>query len=311
MRLAPETAHAAVGHLLNVFQKTPSRSLVAPHISIRSLPQLRLRNRLGLAAGFDKNGQWARAMHLLGFGFVEVGTVTPLPQAGNPPPRLWRIPEKEALVNQMGFNNCGLKQFSENLRRYPRLGPVIANIGRGKSIENAIADYIDCLRGLTGLVDGFVINVSSPNTPGIRDLQSPRFIEELAPHLPQGVPVWIKLAPDLTGDSLNEILNAVNDTDGLSGVCLTNTSKRLALELYGFNEGGLSGRPLFTRALEMVATAKQRLKPHKTLIGVGGVATVADARAMRNAGADLVEIYTAFIYGGPERVREIASSLSQ
>ncbi|MBI1859420.1 MAG: quinone-dependent dihydroorotate dehydrogenase [Deltaproteobacteria bacterium] len=311
LQFTPETAHAIVGKLLDQFQRITTPQLSAPAIRIPSIPTIAFRNRLGLAAGFDKNGEWPRALLTLGFGFLEVGTVTPLPQPGNPRPRLWRYPEREALVNRLGFNNCGLDEFCANLKHYAIPGPVLANIGKGVAtpLEEAVGDYQKSLEKLSGLVQGFVVNVSSPNTEGLRSLQSTAFLDSLIPLLPKDMPVWIKLAPDLELADLDALCDRVNDAPAITGLVLTNTSRTLAKELYNFDEGGLSGRPLFTRALEMVGWARTRLKPGKTIIGVGGVSSAEDAQNMRSAGADLVEIYTGFIFGGPALVREIAAVL--
>lgn len=306
--LPPETSHWIVARLLERFQR--SVKLKSRETPIR-VSGLQFNNRLGLAAGFDKDGRWPRAFEGLGYGFVEVGTVTPLPQAGNPKPRLWRFRDREALINRMGFNNCGIQQFKMNLARYRATIPIFANIGKGRDTPSgsALSDYRTCLEGLSGLVDGFVINVSSPNTPGLRDLQSIDFLDRLEPILPS-VPVWIKLAPDLSTEDLKLLCHRINDSRMLSGVVLTNTSIVLARELYGFEQGGLSGRPLFNRALEMVTAARVVLKNEKSIIGVGGISSGDDALAMRSAGADLIEIFTTFIFKGPAIVSQIISSLS-
>jgi len=308
LRLDPEKAHHRVIQLLKAYQKLPSKPKF-PAIEVRSLPHLKFRNRVGLAAGFDKNAEVFPALAKLGFGFLEVGTVTPLPQAGNPKPRIFRIPPA-ALVNALGFNNCGLEQFALNLAKHKCPVPVFANIGKGKATPNeaAIEDYKISLRHLRDKAQGFVINISSPNTPGLRGLQNAKFIEELSEELPIGRPVWLKFAPDLADDELKELCAQVKTHSRINGVVVTNTSRALA-ETAGFQQGGLSGMPLFDRALECVTIAREALGPEKILVGVGGISDVAQARQMREAGADLIEIYTAFIYQGPELVKKLADEI--
>jgi dihydroorotate dehydrogenase len=281
-------------------------------IRIRSVQKLRFCSRLGLAAGFDKDAQVFPALFSLGFGFIEVGTVTPRPQKGNPRPRLWRS-ANESLVNQLGFNSCGVEEFRNNIARHRVITenrPLFANIGKNKSTpsEIAVTDYAELFEKLRHLVDGFVVNVSSPNTPGLRDLQSESFLTEIARVAPVNLPVFVKLAPDLSNEEIKGLVGFINKEDRFSGVVLTNTSRALARSIAGREEGGLSGAPLFERSLECVSIAREILKD-KILIGVGGVCNSYRATEMRNAGADLVEIYTSFAYGGPSLVRELAETL--
>lgn len=315
LKLPPETAHAIARFFLRLYQLTkkifgarfepgPFLIKVPPHY------EFKVRSRLGLAAGFDKNAEMFPALLHLGFGFVEVGTVTPLPQAGNAPPRIWRV-APEALINHMGFNNVGLKEFQKNLRKYQSWvnAPVLANIGKNKNtpIEQALNDYEQCIQALQGLVSGFVINISSPNTPGLRDLQSVSFLQGLVPILSEDKPSFIKLDPDLSKTEFDELCDFVLNTERLSGVVLTNTSRSLS-EIRGFSQGGLSGPPLFATSLDRVEMARALFQGRKIIIGVGGVSSLDDALKMREAGADLVEIYTAFVYKGPKLIREITKS---
>lgn len=313
--LPPEVAHSVGVAFLQLYQwiwfQLCRRRLPAAHIHIRSVPQISFRNRLGLAAGFDKDAQVFAAAGLLGFGFVEVGTVTPQPQIGNAKPRLWRL-GGEGLVNQMGFNNVGADRFCENLRRYRERAQgvvLFANVGKGRATSNefAVGDYVATAQAVSPWVDGIVVNLSSPNTPGLRDLQTEQFVERLAAHLPK-LPVFIKFAPDLEDAKLGSLLEQVGRIDAFTGVVLTNTSIRLA-QLAGKDRGGYSGPKLFERSLECVTRAREILPDSKWILGVGGVSSPAQALAMRKAGADLIEIYTSFVYQGPGLVSKLAAAL--
>jgi len=314
--LPPETAHAIALLGLKVYQSLRKRFGKSPTIYQVSLSippkfQLAFSSRLGLAAGFDKQAEVFPALGFLGFGFVEVGTVTPLPQRGNPKPRIWRV-GSQSLVNQMGFNSVGLREFKNNIQKNRRFSqvPVFANVGKNKNTEpeKALNDYHTCIEALEDCVDGFVINISSPNTPALRDLQNTRFLESLKSVLSKEKPTWIKLAPELSSSEFVELIEFIKEDPLLAGVVLHNTSSELALER-GFERGGLSGPPLFSRTLERVEEAASILRGKKTLVGVGGISSVKDAIKMKSCGADLIEIYTSFIYQGPKLVREISSSL--
>ena len=316
LKLDPETAHHTVIALLKSYQwwhfRLLKQELGGEDLRVPGLPRLRFRSRVGLAAGFDKNAEVFAGLSRLGFGFIEVGTVTPLPQEGNPKPRIWRL-RPDALVNALGFNNCGLSVFQKNLIRYRNAVsdfPLFANIGKGKLTPNeqAIDDYRQAFRALAHLVDGFVINVSSPNTPGLRSLQSTDFLEQVAKEIPVGKPVWFKFAPDLSESELLSLCEWIKREPRATGVVLTNTSRALA-DAQRFPLGGLSGGPLFQRALECVSLARSVFREDKVIIGVGGVSSGEDARRMRKAGADLIEIYTGFIYQGPDIVREVSHAL--
>lgn len=316
LKLPPEVAHRVAFTALRLWQffhfkclrrGLPPRKTL--HVGTAPLNRVPFRGRVGLAAGLDKNAEAFAALGLVGFGFIEVGTVTPLPQPGNPRPRLWRLPD-QALLNCLGFNNGGAERFRRNLLRYRAHAsglPVLANVGKGAKtpLDMAVTDYGVLFEMLRDCVDGFVVNVSSPNTPGLRDLQSTEFLERLMPLLPEDKPVLVKLAPDLENESLRDFCRQVSESSRLSGIVLVNTSRALAVSRASAEKGGLSGRPLLPRALECVGIAREALSGEKTIVGVGGVASLADARAMRAAGADLVEIYTSFVYQGPALVREL------
>lgn len=279
--------------------------------------------RYGLAAGLDKDGRAALAWSSLGFAFAELGTITPRPQSGNDQPRVFRLPHSHALVNRMGFNNDGVDALSSRLegwgvrRGNRKLGiPVGVSIGRNKATPNeqATDDYLTCLRPVAGFADYVAVNVSSPNTPGLRDLQGGDELAELltaltaeAERLTPGdaVPIFLKLAPDLTDHALDQAAE-VAEVAGIRALIATNTTlSRAGIDprdaTAASQSGGLSGAPLTRRAREVVA----RLARRDTLpvIGSGGVMSVADGRAMRDAGASLVQLYTGFIYGGPGLVR--------
>lgn len=311
-RIAPVRGamRATIGHL----DPATTPGAARPHIGTRVLP-----GRLGLAAGMDKDADAVLGMAALGFAFVEVGTVTPRPQPGNDRPRLWRLMDADGLRNRMGFNNRGVDAMVDNLRelRSTRAGRAVvvgANIGKNKTTaeEDAAEDYRVCARAVAPWVDFVVVNVSSPNTPGLRDLQA---VDHLRPVLQAArrgceegvvrrIPLFVKIAPDL-GDS--EILEVVALTRelGMEGVVATNTTID-----HDLGEGGVSGRPLNPRALEVVRLVSRHLGEDQTLIGTGGIATAEDAARMIEAGADLVEAFTAFVFEGatwPGRVnRQLA-----
>ena len=285
---------------------------------------------LGLAAGFDKNAVGIDALAALGFGHVEVGTVTGEPQPGNPRPRLFRLPEDRAVVNRMGFNNDGAEVVARRLaartrglarldhRRRPVLG---VNIGKSKVVpeDEAARDYEKSARLLAPYADYLVVNVSSPNTPGLRDLQA---VEKLAPILTavrrvaEGVPLLVKIAPDLADKDVLEVADLAVEL-GLDGMIATNTTisrdglvtDPTAVEAVG--PGGLSGRPLAARAEAVLRMLRERVGPAMTLVGVGGISTPDDARARLAAGATLVQGYTAFVYEGPAWPRRIVKGLAE
>ena len=278
-------------------------------------------HRVGLAAGFDKDGRWLHALAAMGFAFVEVGTVTPRPQSGNPKPRLFRLKADRGLINRMGFNNGGLDALIERLRQRPEGLIVGGNIGRNKSTSNedAADDYLTCFKGLHPHVDYFAVNVSSPNTPGLRELQDREPLTALLDQLqtfnrsqPVQRPVFLKIAPDLTDDQLDDIVGLVSDT-GIDGVIATNTTiSRAGLvapatEVEGIGAGGLSGAPVRRRSTEVVRHLRE--KGDFTIIGVGGVEDGPSAKEKVDAGADLVQVYSGMVYTGPGIVRKCLSGL--
>jgi len=277
-----------------------------------------------LAAGFDKNGEYVEALNNLGFGFIEVGTVTPLPQPGNDKPRMFRLPEDAALINRMGFNNKGVDTMAERLRllkdRHPEI-IVGGNIGKNKNTpnEDAVYDYIKCFDRLFDVVDYFVVNVSSPNTPGLRALQEKEPLMELLNTLQKrnrkndiSRPILLKIAPDLTDTQLDDIIEIVNET-GIAGIIATNTTISrdglYAPESLKGEMGGLSGKPLTKRSTEVIRYLSEKSGKSFPIIGVGGIHSAEDAKEKLDAGASLVQLYTGFIYEGPGLIKRICKSL--
>jgi dihydroorotate dehydrogenase len=294
----------------------PRASAEDPALAIE-LAGLRLPNPVGLAAGFDKNAEAPGAMLAAGFGFVECGTVTPLPQAGNPRPRLFRLSQDQAVINRMGFNNAGLERFAANLGRRAS-GIVGANIGANKDAADRIGDYVTGLKRLWGLADYFTVNVSSPNTPGLRALQTGAALDELLGRVAEAraalaghAPVFLKVAPDLESDEIEAIAEAVaaNRFDGIV-VGNTTLSRPDALTSSHRGEaGGLSGAPLMTRSTRVLGAFHAAANGRFALIGVGGIASGADAYAKIRAGAGAVQLYSALVFQGPGLVTAIRRDL--
>jgi len=323
-RADPEAIHHHTLAALRLTARTgPGRSLCAFASGVSStaavgspieLMGIRFRNRIGLAAGFDKDGVAIRGWSALGFGFIELGTVTPRPQPGNPKPRLFRLPADEALINRMGFNNLGADALARRIGdARPTLpdGFVIGvNIGRGRDTpdETAIDDYIAAARAVAEVADYLAINVSSPNTPGLRDLQEPArllaLIEAVRGAAPSA-PILVKLAPDLAGSRLDELVLALASSPA-RGVLLSNTTtERAGLRSPHANEeGGLSGTPLRERTRDAVARVRRLVGPKLTIIASGGIGSAGGASAVRAAGADLVQLWTGMIYAGPGLIGE-------
>ena len=272
-------------------------------------------NPVGLAAGFDKNAQVPDAMGKFGFGFVECGTVTPRPQAGNPQPRLFRLIEDGAVINRMGFNNGGMQEAARNLKARRGRGIVGINIGANKDSADRISDYVLGFAALAPLADYVTVNVSSPNTPGLRGLQNREELTRLLDSLITAragtkKPILLKIAPDLDHHALDEIA-AVVRTSAIEGLIVSNTTiARPPLKSSHAREtGGLSGRPLFAPSTEVLRGMRQRLGKSVTLVGVGGIAGGADAYEKIRAGASLVQLYTALVYQGPGLVTRIKQEL--
>lgn len=266
---------------------------------------------IGLAAGFDKDAVAVRALPALGFGFVEVGTVTPLPQPGNPRPRMFRHPEAESLQNALGFNNGGLDALRRRLERlHPAPVPLGVNLGKNRATppEAALGDYATLLSGLGGLCDYLVVNLSSPNTPGLRDLQTPAFLAELLT-LARGItrtPVLIKIAPDLEPEAAADLAEAAVES-GAAGIVATNTTIDYALLPGAKAFGGLSGKVLREKSFRVFEAVARRLFGRAVLVSVGGVDSGAEAYRRLRAGANLVQVYTALVFHGPAlpwRMRE-------
>lgn len=278
---------------------------------------------VGLAAGFDKDARWIDSLSELGFAFIEIGTLTPKAQIGNPKPRLFRLPKDEALINRMGFNNSGVEAAVERLKTRRSKVIVGGNIGKNKVTpnENAVDDYLICFEALYPHVDYFVVNVSSPNTPGLRELQEKGPLLNILNQLQvknqekeKPKPILLKIAPDLTDGQLDDIVEIVNES-GTSGIIATNTTiareglsvgPRVVDEI---GNGGLSGKPLESRSTEVIRYIAKRSEGQIPIIGVGGIQTARDAREKLSAGASLVQVYTGFIYEGPNIVKNIVSGL--
>jgi dihydroorotate dehydrogenase len=286
-------------------------------------------NAVGLAAGFDKDARYLDELEALGFGHVEVGTVTPRPQAGNPKPRLFRLVQDKALINRMGFNNEGMEAMAARLeKRKPGQMRLGINIGKNKDTPNETAtdDYLLCFRRLYAFADYMVVNVSSPNTPGLRALQDKEplthllqtLLNERAQFVQQGLPdkpLLLKIAPDLSDTQLDEIAELSLET-GINGLVVNNTTLSRAglqtpeADVTAIGAGGLSGAPLTRRADEVLRYLRTRLPQTFPIIGVGGIMTADDAAERRAAGAQLVQLYTGFVYGGPDLVRAISRRLA-
>lgn len=275
-----------------------------------------LPNPVGLAAGLDKNAVAIRGLGGLGFGFVECGSVTPRPQAGNPRPRLFRLEEDRAIINRMGFNNDGLEAFAARLARRPSGVVVGANLGANKDSGDRIADYETGLRRLGDLADYLTVNVSSPNTPGLRGLQTVEALEPLLTRIkaarPAGRPVFLKIAPDLSGEDIGRIVEA-SLLHGLDGLIVSNTTLDRPDTLrsaHAGEAGGLSGAPLRARAAMALAAAVEASAGRLPLIAVGGIADGAEAYARVRAGASAIQLYSALVFEGPGLVRRIKDDLA-
>ncbi|MGV9007538.1 MAG: quinone-dependent dihydroorotate dehydrogenase [Brevundimonas sp.] len=315
-RLDPETAH---GLTIRALARVPLPAPPAddPILATR-VGGLKLGNPLGLAAGLDKNAEALRGLSRLGFGFVECGSVTPQPQAGNPKPRLFRLPEDRAVINRMGFNNAGLDAFADRLAQRPSATVVGANLGANKDTEDRAADYVTGLRRLAGLADYFTVNISSPNTPGLRALQGRAALDDLLGRIcearsPGGAPVFLKIAPDLTPGEIGMIVEATL-AHGINGLIVSNTTLDRPDSLRSARKteaGGLSGAPLKARAMAALRAAAEAGAGRLPLIAVGGIDSGAEAYARIRAGAAAVQIYSALIYEGPGLVGRIKRDLAE
>ncbi len=324
-----ETAHHAVFAALKMGFALPGSGWVLQgrgpaYESPLEAMGLRFRNPVGLAAGFDKDAVLGDTWADLGFGYAEFGTVTPRPQPGNPKPRLFRLVQDEAIINRMGFNNAGADALASRLEKMHRRDLVVGvNIGKNKdtALEDAASDYLKCLQRLHDLGDYFVVNVSSPNTPGLRQLQDKDRLVEILSTLQdwnqgQSVPrpLLLKIAPDLTDTQLEEVAATALETQ-LAGLIATNTTiartglRASATDVEAIGAGGLSGAPLTARAGEVLTFLKQIIQDKMTLVGVGGIMEGAHAAERKAQGADLVQLYSGYVYRGPGLVREVVEAL--
>jgi dihydroorotate dehydrogenase len=329
--LSPEQAHHLSLSLFRIALQVPVLGSLLRQAFRSNDPKLKKEvmglsfpNPVGLAAGFDKDGRHYKTMAALGFGFVEIGTVTPRPQAGNPRPRLFRLPKDEALINRMGFNNEGVDAMVERLKNRPDNLIIGGNIGKNKDTPNEKAheDYFICFEKLFPYVDYFVVNVSSPNTPNLRELQNKEPLLYLLNTLQnknrekkEPKPILLKIAPDLSDEQLDDILDIVQES-GIAGLIATNTTiDRKGLNTSGeqvtaIGNGGLSGAPLKQRSTEVIRYLKER-KPELLIIGVGGIASGDDALEKIEAGATLLQVYSGLIYEGPGLIRKLNRTLQK
>lgn len=328
--MEPEAAHHRVTHGLSFFSKIWGMKSIIKSMYCYEHPSLerevfgiRFKNPVGLAAGFDKNAEYVDELSRLGFGFIEIGTVTPKPQPGNEQPRMFRLVEDEALINRMGFNNQGADVAAGRLKFLKKEKDIIigGNIGKNKVTPNeeALNDYIYCFKALYEYVDYFVVNVSSPNTPGLRELQEKEplkrilnALQELNASMSKAKPILLKIAPDLTNSQLDDIVEIVSES-GIAGVIATNTTiSREGLEsdpdLVKEN-GGVSGKPLTKRSTEVIRYLVEKSEKSFPIIGVGGIHSPEDAIEKLEAGASLIQVYTGFIYEGPGLIKSICKAI--
>ena len=321
----PEEIHHFTFSLLQFLNKIPlipnifkSLYLVEDKRLEQNLFGLKFKNPIGLAAGFDKDAKLFNELSNFGFGFIEIGTLTPKPQEGNPKKRLFRLQSDSAIINRMGFNNGGVEAAVERLKE--NKGVLIGgNIGKNKITPNAeaVEDYKICFHTLFDYVDYFVVNVSSPNTPNLRELQDKKPLTQLLQTLKDlnskkenPKPILLKIAPDLSDSQLLDIIDIVSETK-IDGVIATNTTiSRVGLKSDNKDEvGGLSGKPLTNRSTEVIRFLSEKSNKAFPIVGVGGIHSVADALEKFNAGADLIQLYTGFIYEGPKLIKDINKAL--
>ena len=325
-KLDAETAHRATLYALGVAQRSNFAHWIAkpPADLPTKVFGITFPNPVGLAAGLDKNAEHLDALDALGFGFIEVGTVTPKPQSGNDRPRLFRLPRHEAIINRMGFNNDGVDALVRNVRRSSYHGVLGINIGKNKDTPNekAVSDYLLCLTRVYELASYVTVNISSPNTQGLRDLQEEaalrRFIsvlreaqERLGSQHGRRKPMLLKIAPDLGEAELDAIAEVLLHT-GIDGVICSNTTidhAAVADDPHGNEVGGLSGKPLFDRSTAVLAGMRRRLQGRVPLIGVGGILDGSDAAEKLEMGASLVQLYSGLIYRGPPLVAECVNEI--
>lgn len=326
----PEKAHYITVKLLHFVTGLPFGKAIMKGCFLIESPKLHTHifgldfpNPVGLAAGFDKDGKYISEMESLGFGFIEVGTVTPKPQSGNPKPRLFRLPKDNGIINRMGFNNEGVEALVHQLKSRNSKIIIGGNIGKNKDTPNDLAtsDYDISFRALFPYVDYFVVNVSSPNTPDLRQLQDKEPLTNLLNHLQElnktnlvPKPILLKIAPDLTTGQLDDIIEIVKTT-GIAGVIATNTTisranlKTSEVEIEAIANGGLSGKPLTDRSTEVIRYINEKSGGSIPIIGVGGIHSALDAEEKLKAGASLIQLYTGMIYEGPSLIKSINKHL--
>lgn len=325
-KLPPETAHHLTLSSLNTLYKLGLSSFVAPAIpdDTRTVMGIQFPNPVGLAAGLDKNGECIDGLSSLGFGFIEIGTITPLPQPGNPRPRLFRLPEASAIINRMGFNNMGVDALIENVKRAHYKGILGINIGKNAAtpIENAASDYLTCLRRVYAHAGYITVNISSPNTRNLRQLQDEAALDALLSQLKteqqiladkhgKYVPIALKIAPDLADEQIAQIASLLM-RHRIDGVIATNTTlSREGVEhlIHGSEAGGLSGAPVRDKSTAVIRKLASHLQGALPIIGAGGILNGADAVEKIEAGASLVQLYSGMIYRGPILVAECAKAI--
>ena len=322
----PEVSHELTIKSLKNTGATPLNFAYKQKVSSKPVEVMGIHfpNACGLAAGLDKNGECIRAFEAMGFGFIEVGTVTPKPQPGNDKPRIFRLPQANAIINRMGFNNKGVDYLVEQVRKAKYRGVLGINIGKNKNTpdENAKDDYIYCMRKVYNFASYITVNISSPNTPGLRSLQYGDALNELlaalkieqkalAAQYDKYVPVAVKIAPDLNEEEVESIAQCLLDNE-IDGVIATNTTlSREGVEglEHGQEQGGLSGEPVKEKSTLVIQLLAKALAGKLPIIGVGGIASGKDAQEKIAAGASLVQVYSGFIYQGPDLVKEVVNAL--
>jgi dihydroorotate dehydrogenase len=312
-RLDPETAHLLSLRALRLGLVRPDRTPDDPRLAVAAFGRT-LRNPIGLAAGFDKNGIALAALGGLGFGFLEAGTVTPRPQAGNPRPRLFRLEQDRAVINRMGFNNEGIAALLPRLRKADRSRAALGvNLGINREGADPDRDYPALVRSVEGMADYIALNVSSPNTPGLRDLQSEARLGGILGAIETRMPLFVKIAPDLGDDALAAVIETCC-ARGVAGLIVSNTTLARPASLISPHKaeaGGLSGAPLFEPSTRMLAKAYRMGQGRLMLIGVGGIFSAADVFAKLLAGATLVQLYTGFAWMGPALIPRLKTGLAE
>jgi dihydroorotate dehydrogenase len=327
-KLDPETSHELSLEFLGIAERLKLLQLCLPSVPDNPIEVMGIQfpNRVGLAAGLDKNGDYFNALGAMGFGFVEIGTITPKPQAGNAKPRMFRIPEAQAIINRMGFNNKGVDHLVEQVKRRRYTGVLGINIGKNATtpVENAVDDYIFCMNKVYAHADYITVNISSPNTQGLRDLQFGDSLNRLLETIKKQqrvlqkehgryVPLAVKIAPDIDANNIKEVARTLL-AQGMDGVIATNTTiGREGVTQYALSKeaGGLSGLPVQIKSTEIIKAFYAELGEKLPIIGVGGIVDGASAVEKIKAGAKLVQIYTGFIYCGPALISEISAEIDR